>query len=118
MSKIQRFATNTRMSGAVNAGGCVFLSGQVPSDLSAPVAEQTRQVLDKIDDLLAQAGSDRSRLLSAQIWLKDIGRDFATMNTVWEAWLPQGCAPARATVQAELARPEVLVEIMVVALAL
>lgn len=117
MNDIERFATNTRMSGAVSAGGWVFLSGQVPNDLQASVEEQTREVLEKIDGLLAQAGADRSRLLSAQIWLKDIERDFAAMNSVWEAWLPEGCAPARATVQADLARPQVLVEIMVVALA-
>lgn len=115
MSTIERFSTNARMSGAVTCAGRVFLSGQVPTDLDAPAAEQTQQVLGKIDALLAQAGSDRSRLLTAQIWLKNIGRDFDAMNSVWESWLPEGCSPARATVQAELARPGVLVEIMVVA---
>ncbi|MDR6956985.1 enamine deaminase RidA (YjgF/YER057c/UK114 family) [Pseudomonas brassicacearum] len=115
MTTIQRFQSNARMSGVVSCGDLLYLSGQVPTDLQAGIEEQTQQVLAKIEALLALAGSDKGQLLSAQIWLKDIERDFAVMNSVWEAWLPAHSAPARATVQANLARPEVLVEIMVIA---
>lgn len=115
MAQIQRLQSNARMSGAVIHGDVVYLAGQVPNDLSLPVKEQTQQVLDKIDAILAEAGSNKGQLLSAQIWLKNIDRDFASMNEIWDAWLPEGGAPARATVQADLAKPEVLVEIMVVA---
>jgi len=103
------------MSGVVSHGDLLYLSGQVPTDLQSGIEEQTQQVLAKIEALLALAGSDKGQLLSAQIWLKDIDRDFAPMNSVWDAWLPPDSAPARATVQANLARPDVLVEIMVIA---
>ncbi|EQM75564.1 RidA family protein [Pseudomonas stutzeri] len=112
---IQRLGTTERMSAAVSFTNLVFLAGQVPDDRGEDAAGQTRQVLAKIDRLLASAGSDRSRILSAQIWLKDIDADFAAMNAVWCEWLPAGCAPARATVEARLASPNVLVEIMVIA---
>ncbi|RBH52300.1 MULTISPECIES: RidA family protein [Pseudomonas] len=112
---IQRFQSNARMSGVVSHGDVLYLAGQVPGDLQGDIESQTRQVLEKIEGLLALAGSDKNRLLSAQIWLKHIDRDFAAMNAVWDAWLPEGGAPARATVEANLARPEVLVEIMVIA---
>lgn len=112
---IQRMQTNDRLSGAVSFGELVFLSGQVPTNRSLDVAGQTLEVLAKIDSLLAEAGSDRGQLLSAQIWLKDIEQDFAAMNQEWINWLPQGCAPARATVEARLASGDVLVEIMVIA---
>ncbi|WP_312479315.1 RidA family protein [Stutzerimonas nitrititolerans] len=112
---LQRINTNDRMSAAVTFANLVFLAGQVPDDRSEDVAGQTRQVLAKIDNLLAAAGSDRSKLLSAHIWLKDIEADFAAMNAVWSEWLPAGCAPARATVEARLASADVLVEIMVIA---
>lgn len=112
---LQRFNSNERMSAAVTYANLVFLAGQVPDDRSEDAAGQTRQVLAKIDDLLAASGSDRSKLLSAQIWLKDIEADFAAMNTVWSDWLPEGCAPARATVEARLASEDVRVEIMVIA---
>ena len=111
----QRIESNPRMSAAVIHADLVFLAGQVPDDRSLDAAGQTREVLAKIDRLLAAAGSSRENLLSAQIWLKDIDADFAAMNEVWSDWLPSGCAPARATVQARLASPEVLVEIMVIA---
>jgi len=90
------------------------LSGQVPGD-GQDVATQTREVLAKIDGLLAQAGSDKDHLLNATIYLKDIGTGFAPMNEVWSAWLSPGMAPTRTTLQAELARPSVLVEISVIA---
>ncbi|MBT2311908.1 RidA family protein [Pseudomonas fluorescens] len=115
MATIQRFQSSARMAGVVSCGDLLYLSGQVPTDLQAGIEEQTQQVLAKIEALLTLAGSDKGQLLSAQIWLKDIERDFAAMNSVWDAWLPTNCAPARATVQANLARPEVLVEIMVTA---
>ena len=115
MATIQRFQSSARMSGVVSYGDLLYLSGQVPTDLQVGIEEQTQQVLAKIEALLSLAGSNKGQLLSAQIWLKDIDRDFALMNSVWDAWLPASSAPARATVQARLARPEVLVEIMVVA---
>ncbi|TLX53951.1 RidA family protein [Stutzerimonas nosocomialis] len=112
---LQRIESNPRLSAAVTYADLVLLAGQVPDDRSLDAAGQTREVLTKIDRLLEAAGSNRSRLLSAQIWLKDIDADFAAMNQAWSAWLPEGCAPARATVQARLASPQVLVEIMVIA---
>ncbi|MVV47542.1 RidA family protein [Pseudomonas sp. PB120] len=113
--QIKRLNVNSRLSGAVVFGPQVFVSGQVPDTRDADCATQTREVLAKIDALLTQANSDNSRLLSAQIWLKDIGRDFAAMNGAWSEWLPEGCAPARATIQADLASADILVEIMVTA---
>ncbi|AEJ11474.1 MULTISPECIES: RidA family protein [Pseudomonas] len=111
---INRIQPNPRLSGAVTFGDLVFLSGQVPDD-ATDAGGQTRQVLEKIDALLAEAGSDKDHLLSATIYLKDIGKDFAAMNEVWSAWLSPGQAPSRTTLQAELARPQVLVEITVIA---
>lgn len=111
---INRINSNSRLSAAVTFGDLVFLSGQVPG-ASPEVSGQTREVLEKIDLLLAEAGSDKDHLLSATIYLKDIQNDFAPMNEVWSAWLSPGQAPTRTTVQAELARPEILVEITVIA---
>ncbi len=111
---IERFHSSSRLSGAVTFGGLVFLSGQVPGD-ALDAGGQTREVLAKIDALLAEAGSDKDHLLSATIYLKDINADFAAMNEVWSAWLSPGQAPSRTTVQADLARPQVLVEITVTA---
>lgn len=112
---ITRIQNNHRLSGAVTFKDLVFLSGQVPSHRTPNVAEQTKEVLSKIDTLLAAAGSDRHSLLSAQIWLKDIAQDFNAMNEVWEQWLPADSAPARATIEAPLASSDVLVEIMITA---
>ena len=111
---INRINSNSRLSGAVTFGDLVFLSGQVPGD-SPDVTGQTAEVLAKIDALLAEAGSDKDHLLNATIYLKDIGSGFAPMNDVWSAWLSPGMAPTRTTLQAELARPNVLVEISVIA---
>ncbi len=111
---IQRFETGQRMSRAVIHNNTVYLCGQVAADASADISEQTRSTLKKIDDLLASVGSDRSRLLSATIYVRTMA-DFQAMNAVWDAWVPQGLAPARACVQAEMARPELLVEISVIA---
>jgi enamine deaminase RidA (YjgF/YER057c/UK114 family) len=104
------------MSQAVACNGMVFLAGQVADDTSQDVSGQTRQVLAAIDRLLAEAGSDKSRLLSAQIFLADMA-DFAAMNKVWEAWVLPGQTPARATVQAALAQPQYRVEVVVTAAA-
>ena len=111
---IQRTHSNNRLSGAVTFAELVFLSGQVPG-ASQDIAGQTREVLEKIDALLAEAGSDKDHLLSATLYLKDIQADFAGMNEVWSAWLSRGQAPARTTLQAALARPEILVEISIIA---
>ena len=100
------------MSQAVVHGGVVYLAGIVADDAAASVAEQTRQVLAKIDRLLAAVGSDKSRLLKANIWLADIQR-FEEMNGVWDAWVVPGHTPARATVEARLAgayQVEIMVE--------
>ncbi|SEF14195.1 Enamine deaminase RidA, house cleaning of reactive enamine intermediates, YjgF/YER057c/UK114 family [Burkholderia sp. WP9] len=115
MSNIVRIDTNQRMSRVVKAGGLVFVGGQISDDHTSDVKAQTTKVLEKIDGFLERAGIDKTRLVSAQVWLDDIARDFAGMNEVWDAWVPQGCAPARATVQAKLGAPGVLVEIAVVA---
>ncbi|WP_411382016.1 RidA family protein [Pseudomonas sp. MPB26] len=111
---ITRINSNERLSGAVIFKDLVFLSGQVPGD-GQDVATQTREVLARIDALLVEAGSDKDHLLNATIYLKDIGSGFAPMNEVWSAWLTPGVAPTRTTLQAELARPSVLVEISVIA---
>jgi enamine deaminase RidA (YjgF/YER057c/UK114 family) len=104
------------MSQIVIHNGTVFLSGQVPlSDTGPSVLEQTRQVLGKIDKLLLAAKSDKSRVLSATIWLTDMA-DFAEMNKAWEEWVPAGHTPARATVESpRLAAPQYKVEIGVIA---
>ena len=111
---IRRIKTGPRMSQAVVHGGTVYLAGQVADDPSADVAGQTRQILAKIDALLAEAGSDKTRILSANIWLADIST-FGEMNQVWDAWVPQGTAPARACIEARLQSPAKMVEIRVTA---
>jgi len=111
---IQRFATGARMSQAVVHGDLVFLAGQVADEPSADVRGQTEQVLRKIDRLLAEAGSDKTKILSATIWLADIAT-FDEMNAVWDPWVAKGNAPARACVEAKLARPQYKVEIGIVA---
>ncbi len=111
---ITRNHTTSRMSQCVVHGDTVYLAGRVANDPDTPAGDQTRQILEKIDGLLAEVGSDKSKLLSAQIWLTDI-RDFEAMNEAWDAWVPEGQAPARATGEVRLARPEFRVEIIVVA---
>ena len=111
---VERFGTGPRMSQAVVHGDTVYLAGQVADDPVPSVTEQTRQVLAKIDALLKSAGTDKTRILSANIWLADMGA-FAEMNAVWDKWVAAGHTPARATVEAALARPDYLVEVMVVA---
>ncbi len=111
---IKRFDVGPRLSEMSIFKGVAYLAGQVPDDATADIAGQTRQVLAAIDALLSRAGSDKSRILMAQIFLVDLA-DFAAMNAVWEAWLPAGDAPPRATVQANLAKPEWKIEIVVTA---
>jgi enamine deaminase RidA (YjgF/YER057c/UK114 family) len=113
---IRRIESGKRMSQAVVANGFVFLAGQVADDTSVGVREQTNQVLASIDRLLAAAGSDKSRIVSANVYLSDIST-FDEMNAAWDAWVAQDAKPARATVEAKLAAPEYKVEIQVVALA-
>lgn len=113
---IERFDTGPRMSEMVVHQGTIYLAGQVADDAGADIRGQTRQVLAAIDALLARAGSDKSRILRAQVYLVDLA-DFAAMNEVWESWVAPGHAPARATVQAALARPQWKIEIVVTAAA-
>jgi enamine deaminase RidA (YjgF/YER057c/UK114 family) len=109
---VQRINSGPRMSQAVVHGDTVYLAGLTADDVSLDVKGQTRQILAKIDTLLAQVGSDKSKLLCANIWLTDIGT-WSDMNEVWDAWVAPGNTPARATVEARLARPGFAVEIMV-----
>jgi enamine deaminase RidA (YjgF/YER057c/UK114 family) len=102
------------MSQAVVHGNMAYLAGQVADDPKAGVAEQTRQVLARIDKLLAAAGTDKSKLITANIWLADMAT-FGEMNSVWDKWVSPGNTPARATVQSALAAPDYKVEIMVTA---
>ena len=111
---IKRLQSGARMSQAVIHGHTVYLAGQVAGDASEGVAGQTRQVLAEIERLLAAAGSDKTRILTATIYLADIST-FAEMNSVWDAWVARDHPPARATVEAKLAAPIYKVEIQVTA---
>ncbi|MFO0209028.1 MAG: RidA family protein [Betaproteobacteria bacterium] len=111
---IQRIGTGARMSEAVVYNGICWLAGQVADDASQDIVGQTRQVLGAIDALLAQAGTSKAHLLAAQIFLTDMA-DFAGMNAVWDEWIKDDGKPARATVEAALARPGWKVEIVVTA---
>jgi len=115
MQEIKRIATDTRRSRAVVYNGIVFVGGQTADDRSQDVRGQTQQTLAKIEKFLAEAGTDKSRLLTAQIWIKDIENDFAAMNEVWDAWTAPNAAPTRATAQCEMGAANVLVEIIVTA---
>ncbi len=103
-----------RMSRAVVHGDKVYLAGLTAADTSQDVAGQTRQILERIDHYLREAGSSKSNLLTANLWIKDMAL-FRDMNAVWNDWVDPANPPARACVKAEMARPEVLIEIMVVA---
>jgi len=111
---IRRVDAGARMSEATIHGGVAYLAGQVPETPGAAIETQTGEVLAAIDALLAQAGSDKRRILRAQVYLADIA-DFAGMNRAWDAWVVPGEAPARATVEARLADPAWKVEIVVTA---
>ena len=111
MTDIRRLAANPRMSGAVVHGGVVQLSGQVAIDhRGGPVRDQVAEILARIDDLLAEAGTDRSRLLTANLYLTDIAY-LADVNAAWDQWIVPGCAPTRTTIQAVLANPAYALEI-------
>ena len=109
---VTRINAGPRMSSAVVHGNTVYLAGLTADDPKADVKGQTAQILAKIDKFLAQAGTDKTKLLSANIWLTDINT-WSQMNEVWDAWVAPGCTPARATVEARLAAPGLTVEIMV-----
>ncbi|MDO9073438.1 MAG: RidA family protein [Rubrivivax sp.] len=111
---VQRFDVGARLSEMAVHNGVAYLAGQVAADGSQDITGQTQQVLAAIDALLARAGTSKRKLLRVEIFLKDLA-DFPAMNAVWEAWLPAGDAPPRATVQATLARPEWRVEMVVTA---
>lgn len=112
---IQRIGTGPRMSKAVVHGDTVYLAGQVADKAAGKsVAEQTADILGIIDGLLAEAGTDKSKLLMVNIWLADIST-FAEMNGVWDKWVVAGQTPGRATVEAKLAAPQFTVEIAVIA---
>ena len=112
---VQRLRTETRYSEINIHNGTVYLAGQLADDYSGDIVQQTRETLANIDSMLAEAGSDKSRILSVTIYLRDMARDYAGLNQVWDAWVAPGAAPGRACVEAAMYRPEVLVEMMVVA---
>ena len=111
---IERIETNNRMSKVVIHNNVAHLSGLVGNELYASTSDQTKQILVQVDKYLAQAGTDKSNLLTAQIWLDDI-RKFDEMNAVWDAWISPGNTPTRACVEAKMANPGYYVEIMVTA---
>src|SRR5712672_571428 len=112
---VQRFETGPRMSQVVVHGNTVYLAGVVANKAAqGSVTEQTKEILGIIDGHLAKAGSDKSKLLSATIYITDM-KNFAEMNAVWDSWVSAGNTPARATVEAKLAAPQYSVEIMVIA---
>jgi len=114
MSTTTRHHIGPRMSQAVEHNGVIYLAGQVGDDPKADVATQTRQILAKIDKLLAECGSSKSNLLWAQLWVTDM-RNFAAMNEVWDAWIDRANPPVRAGLCSALAAPDWKVEIMVMA---
>lgn len=111
---IERLHVGKRLSEMVIHGQTIYLAGQVANDPKSDAASQVRQVLSQIDKLLAEAGSDKSRVLSATIYLPNMA-DFPALNAAWEAWIPAGHCPARATVEANLAAPDYKVEIQIIA---
>lgn len=111
---IQRFHVGDRLSEMAVHQGTVYLAGQVAEDLTGDIAHQTRDVLAAIDRLLVEAGTDKSHILMAMIYMKDI-REFPAMNAVWDVWVAKGHAPPRATVEAALFNPSCLIEVVVTA---
>jgi enamine deaminase RidA (YjgF/YER057c/UK114 family) len=114
MATVTRLHPAKRYSEASVHNGTIYLTGQVADDATQDITGQTSQVLATIDRLLAEAGSDKTKILMAQIFLADMA-DYAGMNAVWDAWVSPGFLPSRATVQAHLARPEWRVEVVVTA---
>lgn len=115
MTSIVRQDSNARLSRAVIHNGVVWLAGVAPADCTQDAAGQTRQVLARIDELLAQAGSDRGRLLSVQIWMAKMEQHIDVMNAEWANWLGDAGRPSRATCQVAFDDPDLLVEIIVTA---
>lgn len=111
---IQRLHVGPRLSEVAIFNNIVYLAGQIADDTSQDFAGQTREVLEHIDRLLAEAGSDKSQILMCQIYITD-AKNISIMNEIWDAWVPAGNTPPRATVQAQLVRPELLIEIVVTA---
>ena len=111
---IQRFDVGARLSEMAVHNGTAYLAGQVPDDATQDIRGQTQQVLAMVDRLLARAGTDKTRILMAQIFLADLA-DFEGMNAVWDAWVPAGHAPPRATVQAQLANEAFRIEVVITA---
>jgi enamine deaminase RidA (YjgF/YER057c/UK114 family) len=113
-SPLQRFDVGARLSEMAVYNGTVYLAGQVPTDQTSDIETQTAQVLGAIDALLARAGTDKSKILMAQIFIVDLN-DFPGLNKVWDAWVVPGHTPPRATVQANLARPGWRLEVVITA---
>lgn len=114
MTEIIRYQEGPKLSRAVVHNGLVYLCGQVAKDYDANIKEQTRTMLERVDEHLAEAGTDRTKMLSATVYVKDI-KEAPLMNEVWGEWLGDGPRPARTCVQAEMAKPNILVEITVTA---
>ena len=112
--EIQRFETKARMSRAVVHNNTVYLCGQVAKDASKGIAEQTATTLEKVEELLESVGSHKDKILSTTVYIRDMN-EFADMNAVWDNWVTPGMAPARACVQASMARAEIRVEISIIA---
>ncbi|MEK9767679.1 MAG: RidA family protein [Betaproteobacteria bacterium] len=111
---LKRIDVNPRMSQVVVHGNTIYTAGIVADDPNADIGGQTGQILDKIDNYLIQCGSNKTKIISATIWLADMG-DFSAMNEVWDMWVPKGETPARACVESTLATPKYKVEIRVIA---
>ncbi|WP_037230543.1 RidA family protein [Roseobacter sp. GAI101] len=115
MNDIVRIETDTRRSRAVVYNGVVYVGGMTANDRNCGITSQTKQTLEKIESFLEKAGTDKTRVLTAQIWMKNLSRDFNDMNAVWNEWTSAGAAPTRATAQCEMGSPDVLIEIIVTA---
>ncbi|MCK9914293.1 RidA family protein [Microbacteriaceae bacterium K1510] len=114
MTDIERIDQNQRRSRALVHNGIVYTAGQVPDDMGLDIAGQAKQVLAKIEQLVTEAGSSKSRILTAQVWLRTM-EDFAAFNTVWDAWVVQGSTPTRCCGKVEMNNPNCRVEILVTA---
>ena len=112
---VQRLRVTSRYCEVAISGNQVYLSGHLADDTSLDIGAQTQQTLDNIDRLLSEAGTDKTHILSVFIFLKDIEKDYATMNAVWDAWIAEGHPPARTCVESKLYAPDVLVEMTVTA---
>ncbi|KLN55999.1 RidA family protein [Variovorax paradoxus] len=115
MSDIQRYDSNARLSRIVVHNSVAYLAGVTANDRSGDAQAQAADILAKIDGYLASVGTNKSRLLSVQIWLQDIDRDFVDLNAAWAAWIPADAMPTRATCEARLAAPDLRVEIIATA---